>query len=438
MEAHRRPRSPVQLPVPRVAGRPADDRRAVRGAEAVDEEAHELVRALGQRLRSPVPVGAGGEGARRMGRIGRTIARQLHPLADAPDCNMVCAARQCSNEDQARGIAKAPSARRRRRLDPGHVRRIRRVLADLDVARNPRDVDHARLPATSAGGRSTRAMEHVSPPSPEAPPRPASGGLECVAAHDRAGPDWTCRGSVDPSDGAVRNSSRAKGLRSRRGPSVASRHGGPLDEHARLLDRPAHQPPGVPGPRAAEPGAGRRELPHRRHRRFLRRGAVGVHRGEVPRPAGRDGRPRSCLIWTLRPRHSVCPAPARSNSWPSTTSTHGLCAPGWSCSSSFRTTTSTTSRSGDPCGVVRTRNICPMSPQREPKTAASGCVLPIRTSNASGFPILRPRRSGGRASSGGSARPGSCCGCTPSTPCVSTSTNVKSTPTRNESAGWNC
>ena len=113
MEAHRRPRSPVQLPVPRIAGRLADDRRAVRGAEDVDEEAHELVRALGQRLRPPVPVGAGGEGARRMGRIGRTIARQLHPLADAPDCNMVRAARQCSNEDQARGIAKAPSARRR-------------------------------------------------------------------------------------------------------------------------------------------------------------------------------------------------------------------------------------------------------------------------------------------------------------------------------------
>ena len=69
--------------------------------------------------------------------------------------------------------------------------------------------------------------------------------------------------------------------------------------------------------------------------------------------------------------------------------------------------------------------------------------LPVASSR-SGLPTLQAFRSsghaavGGRASSGGSARPGSCCGCTPSTPCVSTSTNVKSTPTRNESAGWNC
>lgn len=28
-----------------------------------------------------------------------------------------------------------------RRLNPGHVRRIRRVLADLDVARDPHDLD---------------------------------------------------------------------------------------------------------------------------------------------------------------------------------------------------------------------------------------------------------------------------------------------------------
>ena len=28
-----------------------------------------------------------------------------------------------------------------RRLNPGHIRRIRRVLADLDVARDPHDLD---------------------------------------------------------------------------------------------------------------------------------------------------------------------------------------------------------------------------------------------------------------------------------------------------------
>ena len=148
-----------------------------------------------------------------------------------------------------------------------------------------------------------------------------------------------------PFEGPVHDGSLFRCLRCRCGLAAASPHGGPLDEPSRFLDRLPHQQPGVPGPRTAEPRTSRGELSHRRDRRFLRRCEGGADLGEVPRTARRDG--RTGVACSGRHDLGVREAQhrAESTSWLGTTSTSGICALGWSCSSSFQTISSTTSRS---------------------------------------------------------------------------------------------